>query len=91
MQLSRHANERSHQRAIPEMMIDLLLQFGASERAGSGICKMFFDKPSRRRIKVYAGPLASFFEQHLDLYAVVCEENMKVITVGHRTERIARQ
>ena len=91
MQLSRHANERSQQRAIPEMMIDLLLQFGSSERAGSGICKIFFDKPSRRRVKAYAGPLASFLEQHLDVYAVVSEENMKVITVGHRTERIARQ
>lgn len=90
MQLSRHANARSQQRAIPEMMIDLLLQFGSSERAGSGVRKMFFDKPSRRRVKAYAGPLASFLEQHLDLYAVVSEEDMKVITVGHRTDRIQR-
>ena len=90
MLLSRHANERSQQRAIPEMMIDLLLQFGSSESAGSGVCKMFFDKTSRRRIKAYAGPLASFLGQHLDVYAVVSSD-MKVITVGHRTERITRQ
>lgn len=91
MNISRHAHERRQQRAIPELMIDLLLQFGSSERVGLGVCKIFFDKPSRRRVKAYAGPLASFLEQHLDLYAVVAEENMKVITVGHRTERIARQ
>ena len=90
MQLSRHANERSHQRAIPEMMIDLLLQFGSSESAGSGVSKVFFDKTSRRRIKAYAGSLAGLLDEHLDVYAVVSSE-MKVITVGHRTERITRQ
>lgn len=90
MQLSRHANERSQQRAIPEMMIDLLLQFGSSESAGSGVSKVFFDKTSRRRVKAYAGSLAGLLEEHLDVYAVVSSE-MKVITVGHRTERITRQ
>ncbi len=90
MQLSRHANERSQQRAIPEMMIDLLLQFGSSESAGSGVSKVFFDKTSRRRVKAYAGSLAGLLDEHLDVYAVVSSE-MKVITVGHRTERITRQ
>jgi hypothetical protein len=90
MQLSRHANERCQQRAIPEMMIDLLLQFGSSESAGSGVSKLFFDKTSRRRVKAYAGSLAGLLGEHLDVYAVVSSE-MKVITVGHRTERITRQ
>ncbi len=90
MQLSRHANERSQQRAIPEMMIDLLLQFGSSESAGSGVSKVFFDKTSRRRVKAYAGSLAGLLDEHLDVYAVVSSE-MKVITLGHRTERITRQ
>jgi hypothetical protein len=90
MQLSRHACERRQQRAIPEMMIDLLLQFGSSESAGSGASKMFFDKTSRRRVKAYAGPLASLLEDHLDVYAIVSTD-MTVITVGHRTERIQRQ
>ena len=90
MVISRHANERSQQRAIPEMMIDLLLQFGSSESAGSGVSKVFFDKISRRRVKAYAGPLAGLLEQHLDVYAVVSSD-MKILTVGHRTERINRQ
>ena len=89
MQLSRHASERRQQRAIPEMMIDLLLQFGSSERAGPGASKMFFDKISRRRVKAYAGPLAAMLEEHLDVYAIVSTE-MTVITVGHRTERVQR-
>ncbi len=89
MILTQHANERSQQRAIPEMMIDLLLQFGSSESAGSGVNKVFFDKASRRRVNAYAGPLAKFLKQHLDVYAVVTSD-MKVVTVGHRTERITR-
>ena len=89
MSISIHAKDRSQQRAIPEMMIDLLLQFGSTEKAGSGACKMFFDKSSRRRVKAYAGPLSGFLEQHLDVYAVVSSD-MDIITVGHRTERINR-
>lgn len=89
MFVSRHAKVRSQQRAIPEMMIDLLLQFGSSATSGSGTCKMFFDKTSRKRIRAYAGPLANLLEEHLNLYAVVSQD-MQVITVGHRLERIHR-
>ncbi len=89
MFFSIHAQVRSQQRAIPEMMIDLLLQFGSRENAGQGTCKMFFDKVSRRRIKTYAGALASLLEEHMNLYAVVGQD-MKIITVGHRIDRIRR-
>jgi hypothetical protein len=89
MSMSRHANERSQQRAIPPMMIDLLLQFGSSANAGAGVSKLFFDKVSRRRVKAYAGSLSRLLDEHLDVYAVVSAD-MKVITVGHRQERITR-
>lgn len=89
MNVTHHANTRSQQRAIPPMMIDLLLQFGKRESAGSGVAKLFFDKPARRRVAAYAGPLASLLDEHLDLYAVVGQD-MQVITVGNRFERIRR-
>ena len=89
MQLTQHANARSQQCAIAPMMIDLLLQFGQSESAGSGATRFFFDKTARRRVAFYAGPLASLLTAHLDLYAVVGTD-MQVITVGHRLERIRR-
>jgi hypothetical protein len=88
MQVSKHAQTRSQQRAISPMLIDLLLQFGSCERAGAGVSKMFFDKLSRRKVKAYAGPLASLLNDHLDVYAVVTDD-LKVITAGHRTQRIA--
>jgi hypothetical protein len=51
---------------------------------------MFFDKTSRKRVKAYAGPLAGFIEEHLDVYAVV-SSNENIITVGHRDKRVTRQ
>lgn len=89
MDMTQHASIRSHQRAIPPLMIDLLIQFGASESAGDGTSKYFFDKSSRRKVKAYAGTLANVLDEHLDLYAVVAENN-KVITVAHRMNRIRR-
>ena len=87
--MTHHAQVRSRQRAIPALLIDLLLQFGASERAPGGASKVFFDKASRRRVQAYAGPLASLLEEHLDLYAVVAADS-SVITVDHGMERIRR-
>lgn len=88
MQLTKHAQTRSQQRAIPQMLIDLLLEFGSSERSGSGVSKVFFDKASRRKVKAYAGPLARILDDHLDIYAVVADD-LTVITTGHRTQRFA--
>ncbi len=87
MHLSKHAQTRAQQRAIPPMLIDLLLQFGSSEWAGTGVSKVFFDKPSRRRVKAYAGNLGGLLDEYLDVYAVITDDH-KVITTGHRTQRI---
>jgi hypothetical protein len=89
MTYTEHATKRVQQRAIPPLVIDLLLQFGANESAGDGASKVFFDKASRRRVKAYAGPLARALDEHLDLYAVIAADNT-VITVAHRFERIRR-
>lgn len=87
MHLTKHAQTRTQQRAIPPMLIDLLLQFGSSERSGAGVSKVLFDKASRRKVKAYyAGSLAALLDDHLDVYAVVTDD-MTVITAGHRTGR----
>lgn len=89
MKMTQHASVRSQQRAIPPLLIDLLMQFGSSEKSGSGASKLFFDKADRRRLRAYAGPLARSLDEHLDLFAVVSEDG-SVVTVGHRLERIKR-
>ena len=90
MQMTKHALDRSRQRAIPPLLIDLLLQFGASEAAGDGARKVYFDKSARRRLDAYAGTLATSLQGHLDLYAVIGGDD-QVVTVGHRTKRISRR
>ncbi len=71
------------------MVVDLLLRFGRSEPAGDGTYKFFLDKSSRRRIKAYAGSMASALDTHLDVYALVSGDQ-RVVTVAHRLERIKR-
>ena len=90
MQLSQHASLRTHQRAIPELAIDLLMRFGACERAGNGASKYFLNKAARRNLDAYAGPAAAALNQHLDLIVVIGDDGT-VITAAHRTERIRRQ
>jgi hypothetical protein len=88
MYQSHHAAIRCQQRNICQMVLDLLMEFGATEISGNGTTKYFFDKPARKRLAVYAGSLSQFLQEYLDVYAVVADN--KVVTVGHRYERIRR-
>jgi hypothetical protein len=87
MKLSEHASTRLQQRAIPALVLDLLLQFGTRGHAPGQAQYVYFDKRSRRRLASYAGCLARTLDGHLDVYAVVGEDE-KVITAGHRNTRL---
>ncbi|MBP6902782.1 MAG: hypothetical protein KBC73_22005 [Burkholderiaceae bacterium] len=87
--MTRHAARRAQQRAIPPMAIDLLLRFGRSEKAGDGCTRVYLDKTSHRRLRAYAGRLASHLHDYLGIYAVVAGDQ-HVVTVAHRIERIRR-
>lgn len=89
MHRTQHAETRCQQRGIPPLVIDLLLQFGVCEPAGIGARKVFFDKPAKRRVKAYAGPIAGLLDEHLDVYLVVNDSDT-VITAAHRYDRIHR-
>lgn len=89
MNLTKHAASRMQQRAIPGLVVDLILKFGASEPAGDGTRKLFLDKHARKQIRSFAGQLASAIEPHLDVYVLV-GENGNVITTAMRLERIRR-
>lgn len=85
--MTRHATTRRQQRGVPMLVIDLLLGYGASERAGAGVTTYFFDKPARRQVLAYAGPLAAAIKPFLDYYAVVGEDQ-QVITVAPRLGKV---
>jgi len=88
MKLSKHATDRTRQRGIPKLMVDLLEQFGAEEMAAGGARILFFDRASRRRVRAYSGPLADYIEGYMDAYVIL--DGGTVITTGHRTQRIRR-
>lgn len=89
--LSHHAVTRLAQRGIPPLVVDLLCQFGASERCNQAE-KIYFDQCSRRHLQAYLGGARSLrlLEPWLDTYAVLADDGT-VVTVGHRQKRINRQ
>lgn len=82
-----HSVIRMKQRGIPPIVVDLLMQFGTSEKSFDGTRKLYFDKRAKRRVHAYVGSLAGLIDEHLNVYAVVTAEDA-VVTAGHRLERI---
>ncbi|AOF81550.1 hypothetical protein BSY238_2068 [Methyloversatilis sp. RAC08] len=89
MNYSDHAAVRMQQRAIPALIVELILRFGTAEPAGNGTSKLYLDKRARRRVKSFAGPLAKAIESHLDVYVVISDSG-NVVTTAYRHERIHR-
>lgn len=90
MELTRHAQARAQQRAIPAEILDLLLTFG-TEMRHRGADVLCFDRASRRRLEtdVDAATLRRLGGRRLDVYAVLGDGG-RVITLAHRTRRLKR-
>jgi len=86
--LTRHAEVRLQQRAIPPILIDLLERHG-SEIRSNGADLLFFDKTARKRLKRYLGRSFRHFETYLDAYVVISDQG-SVVTAGHRSKRVNR-
>jgi hypothetical protein len=86
MWLTEHARSRSQQRAIPPMVIDLLLRFGTARRSGA-TDYYTLDKAARRRMRRYLGDRCyQKLEDQLDCWAVVGDDGC-IVSVGHRAGR----
>jgi hypothetical protein len=89
MRLTQHAETRMGQRCISPLIVDWLLDYGATKHDSHGAELMFFDKCSRRRlVKAVGKPVVGQLSKQLSAYIVVGDN--AVITVGHRTKRIKR-
>ena len=85
--LSAHARTRTQQRAIPKLVVNWLIDFGAETSTSGGCTVRYFDRPAKRRLEHAVGREAvSRFKDKLSCYLV--ERDGKVITVGHRYHRI---
>jgi hypothetical protein len=90
-ELTKHAQIRSLQRSIPEAAIDLLLDYGDSQRTGYGAESFFFNKSAKRRLHQELGRDGfRRFERYLGAYAIVGGRN-EVITVAWRRRRLRRR
>jgi hypothetical protein len=86
--LTRHADARMQQRAIPPDMLDHLITYGSRSPAGDGCERLYFDKPGRRRLQRDIGSRAyGRLGSKLNIYAVVSRDG-SLITTGYRTKHI---
>lgn len=88
--LTRHAEERARERAVPPIVLDWLLSYGQRMPAGDGAERLFFDKNSRRRLqRDLGGWVYMRLELKFHAYAILAADG-EVITVGYRHQRIRR-
>ena len=82
MNMTNHATQRSDERAIPGLVIDLILDFGAVEYH-RGREKMWLDKKGLRQARRYLGkPHQNYASLLRDAYLIV--EGGQIVTVARK-------
>jgi hypothetical protein len=86
-----HSQARLQQRAIPPMIVDLLMQFGSPSRCG-GAERLMFDKSAVKRLRHHLGGDRGLkvIERWLGVYAIVGDNGL-LVTAAHKNERFRRQ
>jgi hypothetical protein len=89
--LTAHSMARLQQRAIPPLVVDLLMRFGSPSRA-NGAERLMFDKSAIKRLRHHLGGDRGLklVERWLNVYAVV-GDNGSVVTAAHKTKRFRRR
>lgn len=87
---TRHASVRLQQRAVPALVMSLLLDYGSTMRH-DGAEVVYFDKQARRRLRHAVGGDRSLavVERWLNTY-IVTGDGGQVVTVARRTRRLRR-
>lgn len=89
MNSTKHARVRSQQRGIPPLIVEWLMEFGATTRS-HGAEKVFFDKSARQRLKkTFGEKVIDRLGDLLDTYLVVGDDQT-LVTVAYRQKRIQR-
>ncbi|ACE99677.1 hypothetical protein IP86_17590 [Rhodopseudomonas sp. AAP120] len=89
--LTVHSRARLQQRAIPALVVDLLMQFGSPFRA-NGAERLMFDKTAIKRLRHHLGGDRGLkvVERWLGVYAVVGDNGL-LVTAAHKQERFRRR
>ena len=83
MNMTKHAQTRQQQRAIPPLIIDWLCRYGHRLKGVNGTTVCFFDKESRRCLASEVGHVVvRRLSDMLDAYLVLSGDS--IVTIGHR-------
>ena len=83
MNMTKHAQTRSQQRAIPPLIIEWLCKYGCRLQGMNGTTVCFFDKHSRRNLSSEVGHvIVRRLSDMMDAYLVLSGDS--IVTTGHR-------
>lgn len=83
MNMTKHAQTRSQQRAIPPLIIDWLCRYGSRLNGMNGTTVCFFDRESRRCLASEVGHVVvRRLSDMMDTYLVLSGNS--IVTIGHR-------
>lgn len=83
MNMTKHAQARSQQRAIPPLIIEWLCRYGCRFEGTNGTTVCFFDRESRRCLASDVGHVVvRRLSDMLDTYLVLSGDS--IVTMGHR-------
>jgi len=88
MSMTKHAETRCQERAIPGVIVDLILDFGAIEHH-RGCEKIWLDKKGLRQARRYLGKPHQTYSQLLQQTYVIVDHGV-VVTVARRTRHHKR-
>ena len=82
-----HSEVRMQQRGIPELIVDLLINYGERKRAKKKCEVLFFNHSALKKLKKYLGKeFYSRIEQFKGAYLIQAS-NGEVITIGYRARK----
>jgi hypothetical protein len=85
---SNHATHRNQQRCIPPIVHDWLTRYGTEQYDGHGGCRVFFTKPSIKKMEIELGKhFVRENKKYLDVYRVESTSDGTVITCGRKSKR----
>lgn len=83
MNMTKHAQTRSQQRAIPPLIIEWLCKYGCRLKGMNGTTVCFFDRESRRCLASEVGHIVvRRLSDMMDTYLVMSGDS--IVTLGHR-------
>lgn len=88
--LSHHAQQRLQQRAIPALVIEILLDHGVVEHSKRGLEMLYLTKKGKHAAMMQMKAAGMRHSDHYLNAFLIESSDGNIVTVGHRTKKINR-